>query len=115
MPSHSLLPSRRAALSGLLALAACASQCFPQARGESKVFGGYFEEWGIGYAHYNIADLEKNGVANELTHLIYAFGNVTPTSSPACAIAEPASTAIRSAPSRNLPARRNSEVPTNRE
>ena len=89
MPSHSLLPSRRAALSGLLALAACASQCFPQARGESKVFGGYFEEWGIGYAHYNIADLEKNGVANELTHLIYAFGNVTPTSSPACAIADP--------------------------
>jgi chitinase len=54
-----------------------------------KIFGGYFEEWGINYAGYNIADLQKNGVADELTHLIYAFGNVTPTSPPACAIADP--------------------------
>jgi len=28
-------------------------------------------------------------VADELTHLIYAFGNVTPTSPPVCAIADP--------------------------
>jgi chitinase len=89
MPRYRLLPLRREALTILLALAACTSQCLPQARDHSKVFGGYFEEWGIGYPHYNIADLEKNGVANELTHLIYAFGNVTPTSSPACAIADP--------------------------
>src|SRR5208282_5134717 len=34
-------------------------------------------------------DLQKNGVADELTHLIYAFGNVTPTAVPACAIADP--------------------------
>src|SRR5208282_6671663 len=27
--------------------------------------------------------------ADELTHLIYAFGNVTPTASPACAVADP--------------------------
>jgi chitinase len=54
-----------------------------------KVFGGYFEEWGVGYPHYNIADLQKNGVADELTHLIYAFGFVTSTASPACAIANP--------------------------
>jgi chitinase len=54
-----------------------------------KIFGGYFEEWGVNYANYNIADLQKNGVADELTHLIYAFGNVTPTSPPACAIADP--------------------------
>jgi chitinase len=60
-----------------------------QARHSGKIFGGYFEEWGIRYAHYNIADLEKNGVADELTHLIYAFGNVTPTASPACAVADP--------------------------
>jgi chitinase len=79
----------RMVLASLLALGACASQSLAQARHPGKIFGGYFEEWGINYANYNIADLQKNGVADELTHLIYAFGNVTPTSSPACAIADP--------------------------
>ncbi len=32
-----------------------------------RIFGGCFEEWGINYANYNIADLQKNGVADELT------------------------------------------------
>jgi chitinase len=73
----------------LLALVACVTQSFAQRRHPSKVFGGYFEEWGINYAGYNIADLQKNGVADELTHLIYAFGNVTPTTPPACAVADP--------------------------
>ena len=72
----------------LLALVPC-SQLLAQARPHGKIFGGYFEEWGINYAGYNIADLQKNGVADELTHLIYAFGNVTPTSPAACAIADP--------------------------
>lgn len=79
----------RAALLSSLALVACVDQSFTQTRHQSKIFGGYFEEWGINYAGYNIADLQKNGVADELTHLIYAFGNVTPTSPPACAIADP--------------------------
>jgi chitinase len=65
------------------------SPSFAQSSRQGKIFGGYFEEWGINYAGYNIADLQKNGVADELTHLIYAFGNVTPTSPPACAIADP--------------------------
>ncbi|MFZ0997659.1 MAG: glycosyl hydrolase family 18 protein [Candidatus Sulfotelmatobacter sp.] len=79
----------RAFLTSLWVLVACASQSSAQARHNGKVFGGYFEEWAIQYAHYNIADLQQNGVADELTHLIYAFGNVTPTSPPACAIADP--------------------------
>ncbi|MGB0104264.1 MAG: glycosyl hydrolase family 18 protein, partial [Candidatus Sulfotelmatobacter sp.] len=37
---------------------------------------------------YNIANLQQNGVADKLTHLIYAFGNVTASPSPACAIAD---------------------------
>src|ERR1700733_4415755 len=78
----------RASLTSLLVVAACVSQPFAPARYDGKIFGGYFEEWGINYAGYNIADLQKNGVADELTHLIYAFGNVTPTSPPACAIAD---------------------------
>jgi len=88
--SRSLVPYLlRAFLTGLLALAAFVSQSFAQARHNGKIFGGYFEEWGVKYGGYNIADMQKNGVADELTHLIYAFGNVTPTSPPACAIDDP--------------------------
>lgn len=54
-----------------------------------RVFGGYFEEWGSGYPGYTMADLEKKGIAGLLTHLIYAFGNVTPGASPVCAISDP--------------------------
>src|ERR1700723_2091530 len=79
----------RGVLTTGLALVVCVPQCFAQARHQSRIFGGYFEEWGIHYAGYNIADLQENDVADELTHLIYAFGNVTPTSPPAWAIADP--------------------------
>lgn len=81
----------RVVLRSVLALVAWVSPSLAQARhhDHDKIFGGFFEEWGINYAGYNIADLQKNGVADELTHLIYAFGNVTPTSPPACAIADP--------------------------
>ena len=50
-----------------------------------KIVGGYFEEWSIYGAGFNIANLQSNGVANKLTHLSYAFGNATPTG---CAIAD---------------------------
>jgi chitinase len=50
-----------------------------------KVVGGYFEEWSIYFAGYNIANLQANGVANKLTHLTYAFGNATATG---CTIAD---------------------------
>jgi chitinase len=58
------------------------------AQGKKKILGGYFEEWGIYYAGYNIANLEQNGVADRLTHLFYAFANVTTTPAPRCAIAD---------------------------
>lgn len=77
-------------LTTVLALVACVHRSFARQPHQSRIFGGYFEEWGINYAGYNIANLQKNGVADELTHLIYAFGNVTPTSPPACAVADPA-------------------------
>lgn len=53
---------------------------------QDKILGGYFEEWGIYYAGYNIANLQQNGVADKLTHLMYAFANVT--NPPACALAD---------------------------
>jgi len=89
MPRHYLPRLLRVVLTSLLALVVGVDQSLAQARHHDKIFGGYFEEWGINYAGYNIADLQKNGIADELTHLIYAFGNVTPTSPPACAIADP--------------------------
>jgi hypothetical protein len=60
----------------------------PSLAQNNKILGGYFEEWSIYYAGYNIANLEQNGVAEKLTHLLYAFANVTTAPAPACAIAD---------------------------
>jgi chitinase len=63
--------------------------CLAQQDNHGRIFAAYFEEWGVRQAGYNIADVEKSGVAGELDYLIYAFGNVTPGPTPACAIADP--------------------------
>ena len=88
MSTDSLPRLLRAFLLTLLALVACISSSSAQFQSHEKILGGYFEEWSIYYAGYNIANLQQNGVANRLTHLLYAFGNVTTTPSPACAIAD---------------------------
>ena len=62
---------------------------FAQGKAPSKIFAGYFQEFQISYTGYHIADVQKQGIADDLTHLIYAFGNVTPAASPACAVADP--------------------------
>jgi chitinase len=72
-----------------LAFLVCVSPALAQAPHTDKIMGGYFEEWGIHYGGITIADLQRNGVADQLTHLIYAFGDVTPTSMPTCAIEDP--------------------------
>jgi chitinase len=62
-----------------------------QGRDQGKIVAGYFEEWSIYAADYNVANLQTNGVASNLSHLIYAFGNVAPTSGPPdaqCSIAD---------------------------
>ncbi|HWO36107.1 MAG TPA: glycosyl hydrolase family 18 protein [Candidatus Acidoferrum sp.] len=78
----------RGALLTLLALAASISPSYAQNHNQGKILGGYFEEWSIYYAGYNIANLQRNGVADKLTHLFYAFGNVRTSPAPACAIAD---------------------------
>lgn len=89
MPRFFSLRSCRAVLPGLLILAASVLPSLAQQRfGHEKILGGYFEEWSIYYAGYNIANLQQNGVADKLTHLLYAFANVTTTPAPACAIAD---------------------------
>ncbi len=80
--SASSLSCRAVAL-GLLTLVAFAAPSFAQ----DKILGGYFEEWSIYYAGYNIANLQQNGVADKLTHLIYAFADVT-SNPAACAFAD---------------------------
>jgi chitinase len=55
------------------------------------IVGGWFEEWSIYYAGYNIANMQTNGVADKLTHLFYAFSALSaPTSATAgCVLADP--------------------------
>ncbi|HEY1984653.1 MAG TPA: glycosyl hydrolase family 18 protein [Terracidiphilus sp.] len=88
MSKPSLLKAgKTVALIGLLLFASTFSAT-AQTQGQGKILGGYFEEWSIYYAGYNIANLQQNGVANNLTHLMYAFANVTTSPAPACAIAD---------------------------
>ena len=55
-----------------------------------KILGGYFEEWSIYGANYNVANLQQNGVADRMSHLLYAFGNVTGATPDAqCHLADP--------------------------
>jgi chitinase len=89
MPKYLLPHSCRVILISVLLLTGLSSPCRAQQRSHGRIFGAYFEEWNIHYSGRNIADFEKNGVAGNLTHLIYAFGNVTATSAPACTIADP--------------------------
>jgi chitinase len=79
----------RAILGSCLILVPAGIPAFAQHHGPpAKIVGGYFEEWSIYYAGYNIANLQQNGVADKLTHLLYAFANVTATPSAACTLAD---------------------------
>jgi chitinase len=88
MPKHSLLKAGKTVLTIGLFLLASTLSLSGQEEGQGKILGGYFEEWSIYYAGYNIANLQHNGVADKLTHLMYAFANVTTTPAPACVIAD---------------------------
>lgn len=44
--------------------------------GGKKVVG-YFAEWGVYTRNYHVKNIETSGSANKLTHILYAFGNVT--------------------------------------
>ncbi|MFD7559729.1 glycoside hydrolase family 18 protein [Streptomyces sp. NPDC059835] len=39
---------------------------------------GYFTQWGVYGRDFQVQDLEANGSAGKLTHVNYAFGNVSP-------------------------------------
>ncbi|WP_317852725.1 glycosyl hydrolase family 18 protein [Xanthomonas sp. CFBP 8443] len=48
----------------------------PAGNGGGKRVIGYFVQWGIYGRNYQVADIEKSGSANYMTHINYAFGNV---------------------------------------
>jgi chitinase len=51
--------------------------------------GGWYEEWGTYYANYNVAQMQTNGVAAVLTHVIYAFAKPVANGSDVnCALAD---------------------------
>ena len=53
------------------------------------MMAGWYEEWGTYYANANVADLQSNGVANVLTHVIYAFAKpIANGSNVNCALAD---------------------------
>jgi len=55
----------------------------------SLMMAGWYEEWGTYYANANVADLQNNGVAGVLTHVIYAFAKpVANGSNVNCALAD---------------------------
>jgi chitinase len=60
---------------------------------QGKILAGFFEEWSIYYANYNLANLESNGSAAKLSHLVYAFADLyasaSDPSSDTCVIADP--------------------------
>lgn len=49
----------------------------PPPTGGGKVKLGYFTEWGIYGRNYNVKNLVTSGSAAKITHINYAFGNVT--------------------------------------
>jgi chitinase len=75
-----------------LVLALSCGPAFANDPKDAKILGAYFEEWSIYYSGYGLANLESNGSAAKLSHLFYAFANVTASgtnpASDSCAIAD---------------------------
>ena len=81
---------------GVAALMFCgtSASAFAQTNNsQGKILAGFFEEWSIYYANYNLANLESNGSAAKLSHLVYAFADVSASASDpstnTCVIADP--------------------------
>ncbi|WP_329261021.1 glycoside hydrolase family 18 protein [Streptomyces pseudovenezuelae] len=62
-------------LAGASSATAAAPEAAPRAAGSKVV--GYFTEWGTYDRKYYVKNIETSGSAAKLTHINYAFGNVT--------------------------------------
>jgi chitinase len=75
----------RALPTGLLVLVACSIPAFAQSH---KILGDTSKSGASTMPDTTSPTCQQNGVANKLTHLIYAFANVTTTPAPACVLAD---------------------------
>ncbi|MGW1412583.1 glycosyl hydrolase family 18 protein, partial [Streptomyces sp. NPDC002403] len=57
------------------AAAPASADATPTAAGDKVV--GYFTNWGVYGRNYHVRNIETSGSADKLTHINYAFGNVT--------------------------------------
>ncbi|MFF3786119.1 glycoside hydrolase family 18 protein [Streptomyces sp. NPDC001933] len=57
------------------AAAPASADAAPTAAGDKVV--GYFTNWGVYGRNYHVRNIETSGSADKLTHINYAFGNVT--------------------------------------
>ncbi|MFF6950389.1 glycoside hydrolase family 18 protein [Streptomyces iakyrus] len=57
--------------------AAAGSKAAPAARAAGSKVIGYFTEWGTYDRKYYVKNIERSGSGSRLTHINYAFGNVT--------------------------------------
>lgn len=60
----------------LLGLAACGTPDEPSPAPAPKVVG-YFTGWGVYARDFQVKDLDTSGAADKLTHLLYAFGELS--------------------------------------
>jgi chitinase len=62
----------------LVVLAACSAPPAPHpAPPATHKVVGYFTDWGVYGRDFQVKNLDTGGAANELTHLVYAFGQVS--------------------------------------
>ncbi|MEV6306215.1 glycoside hydrolase family 18 protein [Actinoplanes sp. NPDC051861] len=61
----------------LASVASCDSRPRPDPPPASQVVAGYFTEWGVYGRGYRVKNLRDSGAADRLSHLKYAFGEVT--------------------------------------
>ncbi|MGH3757814.1 glycoside hydrolase family 18 protein [Actinophytocola sp.] len=63
---------------GLVAAPAHGASPEPSPGGSAaKINLGYFVQWGVYQRNYHVKNIETSGSADKLTHINYAFGNVT--------------------------------------
>ncbi|WP_336159092.1 glycoside hydrolase family 18 protein [Amycolatopsis sp. VC5-11] len=73
-----LLALATAAFAAAAALVPAASAAAPaRTEAASGKVVGYFTDWGIYDRNYHVKNIETSGSANKLTHINFAFGNVT--------------------------------------
>ncbi|MEU7168970.1 glycoside hydrolase family 18 protein [Streptomyces morookaense] len=76
-PAAALTAVAALLVTALTAAPAGADDSGPGDSGAGHKVVGYFTNWGVYGRNYHVKNIETSGSANKLTHINYAFGNVT--------------------------------------